>query len=71
MENMTRCMSIPYRRMMYSYNLAFTEVGMGMGNYVVDQTSAANGKVFEWVSPSSENKLQGNFEPVICTGSTT
>ncbi|MGN6490567.1 MAG: hypothetical protein ACTHLE_01125 [Agriterribacter sp.] len=47
------------------YSLAFTEVGPGKGNYVVDQTNAANGKVFKWVSPDSENRLQGNFEPVI------
>ncbi|MBX2921514.1 MAG: hypothetical protein KF746_04905 [Chitinophagaceae bacterium] len=47
------------------YSLAFTEVGQGHGNYVADQTNAANGKVFKWVSPDAENRLQGNFEPVI------
>lgn len=47
------------------YNLAFTEVGFGRGNYVLDQTNAANGKVFKWVSPDADNNRQGNFEPVI------
>jgi hypothetical protein len=47
------------------YNLAFTEVGIGKGNYVVDETNAANGKVFRWVAPDANNNPQGNFEPVI------
>ena len=47
------------------FNLAFTEVGQGMGNYVPDETSAANGKLFKWVAPDANNNKQGRFEPVI------
>ncbi|MBX3240693.1 MAG: hypothetical protein KIT80_00345 [Chitinophagaceae bacterium] len=47
------------------YNLAFTEVGYGKGNYVLDQNNAANGKVFKWISPDADNNPQGSFEPVI------
>lgn len=47
------------------YNLAFSEVGQGQGNYILDATNAANGKVYKWVSPDADNKKQGNFEPVI------
>ena len=47
------------------FNLAFTEVGYGKGNYVLDQTNAANGKVFRWVSPDADNNPQGNYDPVI------
>ncbi len=47
------------------YNLAFTEVGQGMGNYVPDETSAANGKLFRWVAPDANNNKQGRYEPVI------
>ncbi|MFT3701614.1 MAG: hypothetical protein QM802_04560 [Agriterribacter sp.] len=46
------------------YNLAFTEVGVGRGNYVVDETNAANGKVFKWVEPVN-NQPQGSYDPVI------
>ncbi len=47
------------------YNLAFTEVGFGRGNYVLDQNNAANGKVFKWVAPDADNNPQGSFEPVV------
>ncbi|WP_240627834.1 hypothetical protein [Terrimonas sp.] len=47
------------------YSLAFTEVGAGRGNYVPDETNAANGKVFKWVSPDENNIPRGNYEPVI------
>lgn len=47
------------------FNLAFTEVGFGRGNYVLDQNNAANGKVFKWVPPDADNNAQGNFEPVV------
>lgn len=47
------------------FNLIFTEVGQGMGDYVPDATSAANGKVFKWVAPDSNNNKQGRYAPVI------
>lgn len=47
------------------YNLAFTEVGQGMGDYIPDETSAANGKLFKWVAPDAGNAKQGRFAPVI------
>lgn len=47
------------------YNLAFTEVGQGMGDYVLDETSAANGKLFKWIAPDANNNKQGRFDPVI------
>ncbi|TXI34822.1 MAG: hypothetical protein E6Q58_01090, partial [Niabella sp.] len=45
------------------YNLAFTEVGIGKGNYISDNGNA-NGKVFVYV-PAVNGSRQGNFEPVI------
>lgn len=45
------------------YNLAFTEVGVGNGNYVADNNNA-NGKVFMYVAPINGIR-QGNFEPVV------
>lgn len=45
------------------YNLAFTNVGAGKGNYIPSGDNA-NGRVFEWVAPV-EGKPQGDWEPVI------
>lgn len=45
------------------YNLAFTDVGQGNGNYILN-FNGANGKVFTFVMPVAGVK-QGNFEPVI------
>lgn len=44
------------------YNLAFTDVGQGNGNYVAD-FNGANGKVYKFLMPVAGIK-QGNFEPV-------
>jgi hypothetical protein len=44
------------------YNLAFTEVGQGKGNYVTD-FNGANGKVYKFILPVAGVK-QGNYEPV-------
>jgi hypothetical protein len=42
--------------------LSFTEVGMGMGNYI-QINSTINGRVFKWVAP--QNGIpQGNYEPI-------
>ena len=45
------------------YNLGFTEVGFGRGNYVPDANNA-NGKVFTYVPPVN-GVSQGSFEPVM------
>lgn len=45
------------------YNLGFTEVGYGKGNYISDNGNA-NGKVFKYVAPLNGVK-RGNFEPVM------
>ena len=45
------------------YNLGFTEVGFGRGNYVPDANNA-NGKVFRYIAPVNGTK-QGSYEPVM------
>lgn len=45
------------------YNVAFTEVGFGRGDYIADDNSA-NGKVFTYVRPVNGMR-QGNFDPVL------
>ncbi|MEO1052589.1 MAG: hypothetical protein AAFX87_18295 [Bacteroidota bacterium] len=46
-----------------SFNLTFSNVGQGNGNYI-QANSIANGRVFEWVSPI-DGVPQGSFEPVV------
>ncbi|MEM9920277.1 MAG: hypothetical protein AAF990_19430 [Bacteroidota bacterium] len=43
------------------YNGSFLDVGPGNGNYVIDNSIAANGRIFRWVAPDSSGQLQGNF----------
>ncbi len=45
------------------YNLSFTNVGPGRGNYISDAGNA-NGRVFTWVAPV-DGKPQGEWEPVV------
>ncbi len=44
------------------YNLSFSDVGAGRGNYIAD-FNGANGKVYRFVAPVG-NQKQGRFEPV-------
>ena len=44
------------------FNVSFSDVGSGNGNYVLQQTTT-NGRVYEWVSPVN-GVPQGNYEPV-------
>lgn len=43
------------------FSPTFSEVGDGMGNYVLSEATA-NGRVYQWVSPQG-GVPQGNFEP--------
>lgn len=44
------------------YTLGFIDVGPGNGNYVLDYSANANGKVYKWVEPIGGFK-QGNYIP--------
>ncbi|MBS1608163.1 MAG: hypothetical protein JSS70_05200, partial [Bacteroidetes bacterium] len=44
------------------YNVSFSDVGIGRGNYIAD-FNGANGKVYKFVAPVN-NVKQGQFEPV-------
>ena len=46
------------------YNLSFTNVGAGKGNYTAINDGNANGRVFQYVAPVNGVK-QGSWEPVI------
>ena len=46
------------------YNLSFTNVGIGKGNYTAVNNGNANGRVFQYVAPSNGIK-NGDWEPVI------
>ena len=45
------------------YNVAFTDVGFGNGDYITDNSNA-NGKVFQYVPPA-DGKKQGNYAAVV------
>jgi hypothetical protein len=45
------------------YNLSFSDVGIGNGNYITD-FNGANGKVYKFIQPVNGVK-QGSFEPVM------
>ncbi len=47
------------------YNLAFTFIGPGQGDYTQSTNNAANGTVYSWVPRGPNNTKQGDSEPVI------
>ena len=48
------------------YTATFSEVGTGMGNYILDQSNAANGRVYIWVAPDPVTcQARGAFEPQV------
>lgn len=46
------------------FNLGFTFVGEGNGNYLQIE-SDANGKVYQWIAPDTDSSKKGNSEPII------
>jgi hypothetical protein len=42
------------------YNLAFSDVGQGLGNYILN-SQGLNGNVYQWIAPSKGDR-QGQFE---------
>jgi len=45
------------------YNVVFSDVGSGRGNYI-RSSSSANGTVFSWIAPDMSGTPQGTYEPV-------
>lgn len=46
------------------YQVQFSDVGVGNGDYVIDLEATANGRVFRWVAPDSiTGERQGRFIP--------
>ena len=46
------------------YNLSFTNVGSGKGDYIIQKDGKVNGRVFLWVQPINGIR-QGEWDPVI------
>ncbi|MEY3058801.1 MAG: hypothetical protein RL000_153 [Bacteroidota bacterium] len=48
------------------YSVSFTDVGQGAGDYVLDNSIAANGKVYKWVAPNLQTgEKNGRYAPVV------
>ncbi len=46
------------------YAASFLEVGAGNGNYIIDASIPANGRVYRWIAPDpSTGSLNGNYIP--------
>lgn len=47
------------------FTATFSDLGPGNGNYVLEQSTAANGRVYKWVAPDPATGLpRGQFEPI-------
>jgi len=65
--------SLGYTIYLYSadsgvFQLGFSNVGQGNGNYVQDVDEVANGRVFKWLSPDTVEGLlvmNGSYEPIV------
>lgn len=48
------------------YNVSFIDVGEGNGDYILDNTIAANGKVYKWSMPNMQTgEKTGRYSPAI------
>jgi len=48
------------------YTSSFTEVGFGNnGNYILDPSIPANGRVYRWVAPDVSGISTGNYAPIL------
>jgi hypothetical protein len=48
------------------YSVSFIDVGQGAGDYILDNTVAANGKVYKWVAPDLQTgEKNGRYAPVV------
>ena len=64
--------SLGYRIYQFSpdsgvFQVSFSNVGQGNGNYMQDINTIANGRVFKWVAPDTINgslSLKGDYEPI-------
>ena len=48
------------------YSVSFTDVGQGGGDYILDNSIAANGKVYKWIAPDLQTgEKNGRYAPVV------
>ena len=48
------------------YSVSFIDLGQGAGDYILDNSIAANGKVYKWVMPNSATgEKAGRYAPVV------
>ena len=48
------------------YSVTFLDIGQGSGDYVLDNSIAANGKVYKWVAPNLQTgEKNGKYAPVV------
>ncbi len=48
------------------YTSSFSEVGFGTtGNYILDPSIPANGRVFRWIEPNPDGTPNGNYAPIL------